>query len=270
MWLLHTEHHLRTRYCAKCFVCTKFNLHNNLRDKANSFPWFRNVGTAAQSGQVICPKSHSKCGIRMHTWAGCIVHQFRPAILPPSYGILNAISRHRVKMGYLSPPYSKSLAQRHPCAYLLKEYTYLVRRPSPLQDSQHPLEALIYVVTKPSKPGPSSWPLFCPPQTIITAHRLNIWKYLYLRGVILKITFVIHYSVCFLWSHVKKPSKNSRIRKSYLFRRNFVPALKAIMFKETQGILFVFVSLRPGTEQHSFIHSLTEYLLWAGPLLNMS
>ena len=49
---------------------------------------------------------------------------------------------------------------------------------------------------------------------------------------------------------------------------NFAPASKVIMFKESPDILYFFVSPGPGPEQHSLIHSLTEYLLWARPLLN--
>lgn len=40
------------------------------------------------------------------------------------------------------------------------------------------------------------------------------------------------------------------------------------MFKESPDTLYFFVSPGPGPEQHSLIHSHTEYLLWARPLLN--
>ena len=49
---------------------------------------------------------------------------------------------------------------------------------------------------------------------------------------------------------------------------NFAPASKVITFMESPDILYFFVSPGPGPEQHSLIHSLTEYLLWARSLLN--
>ena len=118
MWLLPPEHHLHTRHCAKCFVSTEVNPLNNLRGRAASPPPFRSVGVAAQSGQVTCPfalESEFTLGkLRQAPVQTCI---------PPPPQCSKWYPPHTARMGCFSPPYSTSLAQRHPCAYMMGEHT---------------------------------------------------------------------------------------------------------------------------------------------------